>query len=88
MTRIHQPDSGLRATDLQRRMYREMLLTREINDRMLILNRQGRAAFAARSVMNLAISFDHRALDGAEAGAFMSALKSRLEAIGPDDTLD
>ena len=45
-------------------------------------------AFAPRSVMNLAISFDHRALDGAEAGAFMAALKSRLEAIGPDDPLD
>ena len=42
-------------------------------------------AFAPRSVMNLAISFDHRALDGAEAGAFMAALKTRLEAIAPDD---
>ncbi len=42
-------------------------------------------AFAPRSVMNLAISFDHRALDGAEAGAFMAALKSHLEAIAPDD---
>ena len=42
-------------------------------------------AFGPRSVMNLAISFDHRALDGAEAGAFMAALKSRLEAIAPDD---
>ena len=48
----------------------------------------GGDAFAPRSVMNLAISFDHRALDGAEAGAFMSALKARLEAIGPDDPLD
>ncbi len=42
-------------------------------------------AFGPRSVMNLAISFDHRALDGAEAGAFMAALKTRLEAIAPDD---
>ena len=50
--------------------------------------RDGGDAFAARSVMNLAISFDHRALDGAEAGAFMAALKARLEAIGPDDPLD
>ncbi len=48
----------------------------------------GGDAFAPRSVMNLAISFDHRALDGAEAGAFMAALKARLEAIGPDDPLD
>ncbi len=176
MTRIHQPESGLRATDPQRRMYRDMLLAREPNDRVLTLNRQGRAAFAmpgtgheaarvgseparelrdpgerarARtltrvelidatltidntgacgslisqpivplgqvaivtteasrrelrsvpgddggdafapcSVMNLAISFDHRALDGAEAGALMAALKASLEAIGPDDPLD
>ena len=42
-------------------------------------------AFGPRSVMNLAISFDHRALDGAEAGAFMAALKTHLEAIAPDD---
>ena len=48
----------------------------------------GGDAFAPRSVMNLAISFDHRALDGAEAGAFMAALKSRLEAIGPDEPLE
>ncbi len=46
MTRIHQPESGLRATDPQRRMYRDMLLAREPNDRMLTLNRQSRAAFA------------------------------------------
>ena len=44
-------------------------------------------AFGPRSVMNLAISFDHRALDGAEAGAFMAALKTRLEAIAPEDAL-
>jgi 2-oxoisovalerate dehydrogenase E2 component (dihydrolipoyl transacylase) len=37
-------------------------------------------AFGARSVMNLCISFDHRALDGAEAGAFMAAVKANLEA--------
>ncbi|MYE47436.1 MAG: 2-oxo acid dehydrogenase subunit E2 [Chloroflexi bacterium] len=49
---------------------------------------RGDDAFAVRSVMNLAISFDHRALDGAEAGAFMATLKTRLEAIGPDDPLD
>jgi len=32
--------------------------------------------------MNIALSFDHRALDGAEAGAFLAALKERLEALG------
>lgn len=38
---------------------------------------------AVRSMMNLCITFDHRILDGAEAGAFVNAVKSRLEAIGP-----
>ncbi len=39
-------------------------------------------AIAIRSVMNVALSFDHRALDGAEVGAFLAALKERLEALG------
>ena len=38
-------------------------------------------AIAIRSTMNLCLSFDHRALDGAEAGAFLAALKERLEAL-------
>ncbi len=38
-------------------------------------------AIAIRSMMNVALSFDHRALDGAEAGAFLAALKERLEAL-------
>ncbi len=46
MTSVHEPETDIRASDLHRRMYREMLLAREINDRMLALNRQGRAAFA------------------------------------------
>ena len=39
-------------------------------------------AIAIRSMMNIALSFDHRALDGAEVGAFLAALKERLEALG------
>ncbi len=41
-------------------------------------------SFAARSVMNLCISFDHRALDGAQAGAFMQAVKRNLESFRAD----
>ena len=41
-------------------------------------------SFAARSVMNLCISFDHRALDGAQAGAFMQAVRHNLEAYRAD----
>jgi len=39
-------------------------------------------AIAIRSMMNVALSFDHRALDGAEVGGFLAALKERLEALG------
>lgn len=39
-------------------------------------------AIAIRAMMNVALSFDHRALDGAEAGAFLGALRERLEALG------
>ncbi len=41
-------------------------------------------AIAVRSMMNICITFDHRVLDGAEVGAFMTSLRQRLEAIGPD----
>ena len=40
-------------------------------------------AIAIRSMMNVCLSFDHRINDGAEAGAFLAAVKSRLEAVGP-----
>ena len=40
-------------------------------------------AIAIRSMMNLCLTFDHRILDGAEAGAFLGDVKSRLESIGP-----
>jgi 2-oxoisovalerate dehydrogenase E2 component (dihydrolipoyl transacylase) len=36
---------------------------------------------AVRSIMNVCLSFDHRAMDGLEAGGFLAALKQRLEAI-------
>ncbi len=38
-------------------------------------------SFAARDVMNLCISFDHRALDGAQAGAFMQTVRRNIEAF-------
>ncbi|PKB78364.1 MAG: hypothetical protein BZY88_18880 [SAR202 cluster bacterium Io17-Chloro-G9] len=41
-------------------------------------------AIAIRSMMNLCISFDHRINDGAETGAFLQGVKTRLESIGPD----
>ena len=35
----------------------------------------------ARSIMNLCLTFDHRVCDGADAGRFLAAVRSRLEAI-------
>ena len=64
-----------------------IVTTEAIRRELRIIPGDGDDAFGPRSVMNLAISFDHRALDGAEAGAFMAALKTRLEAIAPDDAL-
>lgn len=38
-------------------------------------------AIAVRSIVNVCLSFDHRAMDGVEGGGFLAALKRRLEAI-------
>ncbi len=39
-------------------------------------------AIAIRSMVNLCLSFDHRAMDGLEAGGFLASLKQRLESLG------
>jgi len=44
-------------------------------------------AIAIRHLVNLCISFDHRILDGAQAGAFMVSVKAKMEAFGPDTEL-
>ena len=41
-------------------------------------------AIAIRSMMNVCLSFDHRINDGAEASAFLEAVKSRLESFTPE----
>ncbi len=45
-------------------------------------------AIAVRSMMNLCLTFDHRVCDGAEAGAFLRAVKEGLEAIDEGTSLD
>jgi 2-oxoisovalerate dehydrogenase E2 component (dihydrolipoyl transacylase) len=57
-----------------------ILTTEAIVKRPVILN----DAIAIRSMMNICLTFDHRIMDGSEATAFTSAVKKRLEAIGPD----
>ena len=44
-------------------------------------------AIAIRSMMNLCLTFDHRILDGAEAGAFIIEVKRLLEGVGPDTAI-
>ncbi|MBI2942186.1 MAG: 2-oxo acid dehydrogenase subunit E2 [Chloroflexi bacterium] len=41
-------------------------------------------AIAVRSMMNLCMAFDHRVMDGAQAGRFIQAVRQRLERIRPD----
>jgi 2-oxoisovalerate dehydrogenase E2 component (dihydrolipoyl transacylase) len=41
-----------------------------------------------RSMMNLCLSFDHRICDGAEAAAFLNAVKVRLESITAGTSLE
>jgi 2-oxoisovalerate dehydrogenase E2 component (dihydrolipoyl transacylase) len=43
---------------------------------------------AVRSMMNLCLSLDHRIVDGAQAGAFLQAVKGRLEALGPKTPIE
>ncbi len=39
-------------------------------------------AIAVRSMVNLCLSFDHRAMDGFEAGGFLASLKRHVESMG------
>ena len=58
------------------------IITTEAIRRELRVTADG--SFGVRSVVNLATSFDHRALDGAEVGLFMRTVREQLEAYRPD----
>ncbi|WP_286960511.1 2-oxoglutarate dehydrogenase, E2 component, dihydrolipoamide succinyltransferase [Arsenicicoccus sp. UBA7492] len=45
----------------------------------VVTDAEGNDAIAIRSMMYLVLTYDHRAVDGALAGKFLSALKARLE---------
>ena len=57
-----------------------ILTTEAVQQRPVVIN----DAIAIRWMMNLCLSFDHRINDGAESGAFMQSVKSRLEAMDGD----
>jgi 2-oxoisovalerate dehydrogenase E2 component (dihydrolipoyl transacylase) len=46
------------------------------------------SAIAIRSVVMICLSFDHRVMDGHQAGYFLRDVKERLEAFGPDTGID
>jgi 2-oxoisovalerate dehydrogenase E2 component (dihydrolipoyl transacylase) len=48
----------------------------------------GDDAIAVRAVVNVCISFDHRVVDGHQAGEFLRDVKRRLEAFGRDSGID
>ena len=57
-----------------------IMTTEAAEQRPVVIN----DAIAIRWMMNLCMSFDHRINDGAEAGAFLQSVKSRLEAFDGD----
>ena len=40
-------------------------------------------AIAIRSMMNICLTFDHRIMDGREAGGFLADVKRQLESVDP-----
>ncbi|HEV8637187.1 MAG TPA: dihydrolipoamide acetyltransferase family protein [Chloroflexota bacterium] len=56
--------------------------------RPVVVARDGEETIAIRSMMYSCLTFDHRVLDGLQAGRFMQSLKRRLEAIGPGTAID
>lgn len=50
----------------------------------VVADQQGTEAVAIRPILRLAVTFDHRALDGADATRFAVAVKAHLETWGPD----
>ena len=61
------------------------ILTMEaITKRAVVLETPDGDVIAIRPVMNMVLAIDHRANDGAQAAAFLRAVKDVLEAIGPE----
>ena len=47
--------------------------------RPVVVSQDGSEAIAIRSMVYLALSYDHRIIDGADAARFLTAVKDRLE---------
>lgn len=57
-----------------------ILGTGMVTRRPVVLRRDGEDVIAVRSMVYLALSYDHRAIDGADAARYLGAMKARLEA--------
>ena len=72
---IHQPQVAILTT--------EAIIKRPV----VIQSPDGSDALAIRAMMNLCLSFDHRALDGALAARFTARVKEIIEATDPDSSI-
>ena len=61
-----------------------ILTTEAIIKRPVVINDE----IGIRSIMNITLTFDHRIMDGNEAGAFITDLKDRLELLGSTTQID
>jgi 2-oxoglutarate dehydrogenase E2 component (dihydrolipoamide succinyltransferase) len=46
---------------------------------VVVLDQDGAESIAIRSIVYLALSYDHRLVDGADAARFLTTMKERLE---------
>ncbi len=56
-----------------------LLATYAIERRVVVREHEGIEGMAVRSVLNLALTYDHRIIDGADAGRFLSDLRGIIE---------
>ena len=56
-----------------------ILGTGVVTRRPVVVTSEGQDFIAVRSMVYLALSYDHRIIDGADAARFLTAMKERLE---------
>jgi len=61
-----------------------ILTTEAVIKRPIVLDND---AIAVRSMMNICLSFDHRAMDGSTAAGFAAHVRDALAAVGPDTSI-
>lgn len=61
-----------------------ILTMEQIKKRPVVVEAPEGDLIAIRPVMNMVLGIDHRATDGAQAGAFLADVKAWLEAVGPE----